>query len=110
MQEVKIQKKPAIALKPMLAAVISFLTKTKAGRFLNSFIGKQKGRKGQCTPELCETLDGKKGAACCKLGYTCPFLCETSCGIYKVRARNCRVFPANEADLKLVKNCGYRWE
>lgn len=110
MQKVKIQKKPAIALKPMLAAVISFLTKTKVGRFLNSFIGKQKGRKGQCTPELCETLDGKKGAACCKLGYTCPFLCETSCGIYKIRARNCRVFPANEADLKLVKKCGYRWE
>jgi Fe-S-cluster containining protein len=94
----------------LLEVIKEFLSKTKAGRLLNSFIGKEKGRKGQCTPELCETLDGKKGSACCKLGYTCPFLCETSCGIYNVRLKNCRVFPANEADLKLVKNCGYSWK
>ena len=93
-----------------LSRLVIFMTKTKAGRFLNSFIGKQKGRKGKCTPELCETLDGKKGSACCKLGYKCAFLCDTSCKIYKVRLKNCRVFPANEADLKLVKNCGYSWK
>jgi Fe-S-cluster containining protein len=86
------------------------LTKTKIGRLINSFFNKQKGRKGQCTPHACETLDGSKGVACCKLGFTCPFLSSTTCGIYKSRPRNCRVFPANEEDLKLVKNCGYRWE
>lgn len=86
------------------------LTKTKIGRFINSFFNKEKGRTGICKPELCETLEGEKGAACCKLGYTCQFLCETSCGIYNLRVRNCRVFPANADDLKLVKNCGYKWE
>jgi Fe-S-cluster containining protein len=87
-----------------------FLTKSKLGRLINSYINKQPGRKGACTPLLCETLDGKKGAACCKLGYVCPALRNESCGVYKIRPRNCRVFPANPDDLKLVKNCGYYWD
>ena len=90
--------------------IISILSKTKYGRLLNSFIVKPIKIKGSCTPELCETIDGVKGAACCKLGYKYPFLCNQSCGIYNVRLRNCRVFPSNEEDLKLVKNCGYRFE
>ena len=101
---------PAIFFKPMLAAAMGYLTKSKIGRFINSYINKQPNRKGNCTPDVCETLDGRRGAACCKLGYKCPALCDTACGVYKVRPRNCRVFPANEGDLKLVRNCGYRWE
>jgi Fe-S-cluster containining protein len=86
------------------------INKTKLGRFINSYRNKKPDRKGNCTPDICETLDGKKGAACCKLGYKCPFLSDTNCAVYKLRVRNCRVFPANEDDLKLVKNCGYYWE
>ena len=89
--------------------------KTKFQRLINSFTHKithkiTHERKGQCTPELCETLDGRKGSACCKLGYKCPMLNGTSCGIYKIRPRNCRSFPANKEDLKLVKNCGFYFE
>jgi Fe-S-cluster containining protein len=86
----------------------SLFSKTKIGRFINSYVSKQAGRKGSCTPDVCETLDGQKGAACCKLGYRCPALSSSdSCKAYKIRPRNCRVFPNNEDDLKLVKNCGY---
>jgi hypothetical protein len=84
---------------------------TKLGRFINSIINNRvKYRVGTCQPDQCETLDGKKGAACCNLGYTCPALTKNcDCAIYKIRLRNCRVFPANQADLKLVKNCTYKF-
>jgi Fe-S-cluster containining protein len=97
-------------IKSLLAAVMVYLTKSKMGRFTNSYINKQPDRQGSCTPELCETLDGQKGSACCKLGYRCPALCDSDCGIYEMRPRNCRVFPSNPEDLKLVKNCGYYWK
>lgn len=68
-------------------------------------------RIGICTPDLCESLDGKKGSACCKLGYTCPFLKNHGdCGIYKIRSFNCKIFPARPEDLLLVKNCGYSFK
>lgn len=87
------------------------LSKTKIGRFVNSFFYKPKTRIGECKPSQCSTLDGVVGAACCKLGYRCPALTDNhSCGIYSIRFKNCRVFPANEDDLKLVKNCGYKFE
>jgi len=87
------------------------LNKTKLGRLINSFINHRiKNRVGICEPTMCETLTGDKGAACCKLGYTCPALKgNNNCGVYKIRSRNCKVFPANEADLKLVKNCSYQF-
>lgn len=76
------------------------------GLFFNDI----KNRKGYCTPDKCETLDGKKGAACCQLGYKCPFLANTSCKIYNIRPTNCRVFPSTPDDLYKVKNCGYYWK
>jgi Fe-S-cluster containining protein len=87
------------------------LNNTKLGRFINSFTNnKVKQRIGKCEPNNCETLDGKKGAACCKLGYTCPALKQNNnCAVYNLRVRNCSVFPANEEDLKLVKNCSYKF-
>ena len=91
--------------------------KTKLGRLVNAIsmpIINQKSnekslvRDGECTPDICETLDGVKGAACCKLGYKCFALCNNNnCGIYSIRPLNCRVFPISEDDLLLVKNCGY---
>lgn len=66
-------------------------------------------RVGSCLPDQCETLDGDKGHACCKLNYRCPFLSD-SCSIYKLRPLNCRVFPQTEKDLELVKNCGYSFK
>jgi len=98
------------ANRPVAATLRRFFSKNKVGRLINSYVFKEPGRKGQCTPDKCETLDGKKGAACCKLGYTCPALCESSCRVYSVRPRNCKVFPSNREDIKLVKNCGYWWE
>ena len=83
---------------------------TKIGRFVNGFAGVPENRKGQCTPDRCETLDGKKGAACCHLDYACPLLSGTGCSIYPLRPHNCRVFPMSEDDLKLVRNCGYYFE
>ena len=42
--------------------------------------------------------------ACCKLLHLCPFLeggeGNTSCRIHWRRARNCRIFPIDERDLK----------
>lgn len=66
-------------------------------------------RVGSCKPDQCETLDGDKGHACCKLNYRCPLLTE-GCAIYKLRPLNCRVFPQVDNDLKLVKNCGYSFQ
>ncbi len=86
------------------------LSKSKLGRFINSYNNDLSNRKGFCTPDNCETLDEKKGAACCKLSYTCPALKHNECSVYSIRPRNCRVFPSNEDDLKLVKNCGYWWK
>jgi Fe-S-cluster containining protein len=84
----------------------------KFKRLINIIIsGPSKNRKGSCTPDVCETLSGEKGSACCKLGYRCPALGKKSqCSIYKVRPLNCRAFPISEDDLKLVKNCGYWFE
>ena len=83
----------------------------KVIRFVQSFQGVEKGRKGECTPDKCETLDGNKGSACCKLGFVCPCLKQDlNCRVYKLRPRNCRVFPRTRGDLKLVKNCGFHWE
>ena len=89
---------------------MSIFESNKLSRFVGSFEGVVSGRKGECNPEKCETLDGKKGAACCKLGYTCPFLQDSNCSIYTARPGNCRIFPRTPHDLKLVKNCGYYWE
>lgn len=75
--------------------------------FKGLFFNKIKQRQGKCTPTVCQTLDGRTGAACCKLGYVCPFLKESNCKIYEIRPTNCRVFPATPSDLHLVKNCGY---
>jgi Fe-S-cluster containining protein len=86
------------------------INKTKLGRFFNSFFNyKKKHRVGTCISTQCETLSGEKGNACCKLGYTCFFSKENKCSIYNLRPRNCRVFPANKEDLKLVKNCSYKF-
>lgn len=94
-----------------IAVVINFLSKSKIGRFISSYFNKQPGRIGNCTPDVCETLDGRRGSACCRLGYRCPMLADGGdCGVYNIRPRNCRVFPANEEDLKLVRNCGYRFK
>ena len=83
----------------------------KAIRFLQTFQEAEEGRKGECKPEQCETLNGDKGSACCKLGFVCPCLKKDSkCGIYKIRPPSCRTFPRTREDLKLVKNCGYYWE
>jgi Fe-S-cluster containining protein len=79
-------------------------------RLKNSFSEEKEIRTGECTPEACETLDGQKGAACCKLDGACPLLSNSSCSIYAIRPWNSRVFPKNSKDLKLVKNCGYKFE
>ena len=71
------------------------------------FFNNIKKREGKCTPTICETMDGRIGSACCKLGYTCPFLLQHNCSIYQIRPTNCCVFPSTESDLLLVKNCGY---
>jgi Fe-S-cluster containining protein len=84
--------------------------KTKIGRFINAFGKKKHIRLGTCNPNECSTIDGRKGSACCKLGYICPALRKTgNCGIYSARPINCRVFPNSPADLKLVKNCSYKF-
>jgi len=84
---------------------------TKIGRFINAVTNpKPTNRKGSCTSNICETLDGKKGGACCHLGCKCPALSNANCMVYKLRPLNCRVFPASKEDLKLVKNCGYYFE
>ncbi|MCC6275258.1 MAG: hypothetical protein IT569_05345 [Leptospiraceae bacterium] len=77
-------------------------------RFCNSFRTEtMSDRKGKCNPEKCETLDGRLGHACCRLGsFNCVFL-NKDCSVYKFRPPNCRVFPRTESDLELVKNCGY---
>jgi len=80
--------------------------KTKVGRFVNALDGVAFNRRGTCQPDQCETLDGRKGHACCHLDYKCPLL-NNGCSIYPVRPLNCRVFPKNQNDLKLVKNCSY---
>ena len=58
---------------------------------------------------------------CCKLMFTCPFLTthqdgSTSCMIHNKRPVNCRIFPADEVDLRdrdLVNpniKCGYSFK
>lgn len=85
-----------------------FSKRNKLQRFMDSFKGVQPGRMGTCTPDKCETLDGRKGAACCKVDLPCIFLSScNNCNIYNLRPRNCNVFPRTPDDLKLVKNCGY---
>ncbi len=88
----------------------NMINSTKIGRYINSFIPEQKQRFGKCTPYLCSTLNGEKWATCCKLGYRCPALAITNCQVYPMRPRNCRIFPKDENDLKLVKNCGYKFK
>jgi Fe-S-cluster containining protein len=85
------------------------LNNSKFGRFINSFIDNDiKNRFGTCQPDKCSTLDGVLGSACCKLDYKCKALANNNdCKIYNLRPRNCRVFPANQNDLKLVNNCSY---
>jgi len=85
------------------------LTQTKISRLVNSFVNILPNRKGNCTPDVCQTLNGQKKSACCKLDFRCPVLFNSTCGMYKIRPRNCRVFPANENDLTLVRHCGYHW-
>ena len=83
-------------------------------------------RQGECTPDKCETLDGKVGAACCNIvsmfeNNRCPHLqdnlkCELHNGLknatdYGFKRKNkpneCVVFPQQKSHLKCVKNCGY---
>lgn len=87
-----------------------FNNRNKIGRFLNSHVKSHDTRTGQCNPGECETLDGQKGAACCKLGIICPSLSGTNCCAYDTRPRNCIVFPHIPQDLNLVKNCGYSFD
>ena len=82
----------------------------KIGRFIKSFKGVEKNRVGTCTFNDCQSLDGTKGNACCKLDYNCPKLNDNNCTIYENRPRNCRIFPRSKQDLQLVKNCGYSFE
>lgn len=89
---------------------MSIIESSKVSRFVHSFEGVVEGRKGSCNPAFCESLDGKKGAACCKLGYTCPFLGESKCNVYALRPRNCSTFPRSPKELLLVKGCGYFWD
>ena len=86
------------------------LNLSKIGRFINSFINKKPNRQGTCKPEQCSSIDGKKGNACCRLDYKCFALSNDNCKIYNIRPRNCRSFPANPQDLKLVRNCSYFWK
>lgn len=87
------------------------MASSKLIRFVNSLKGIDNGRKGECTPDKCETLAGEKGGACCKLGCKCLMLSSKSaCTIYSVRPGNCIVFPRTPDDLKLVNNCGYYWQ
>lgn len=81
----------------------------KTARLVTIVNGTTPGRTGECTPAACETLDGRKGAACCTIGYHCPCLKEDACAMYPVRPPNCRAFPRTPEDLTLVKNCGYSW-
>lgn len=82
----------------------------KLTRLILSHLYISPNRKGSCKPTECSTLDGQKGAACCKIDYKCPFLKGLDCGIYKIRPRNCDVFPRTKQDLQLVKNCGYHFD
>lgn len=79
----------------------------KGLRLLGGVEGVDPRRVGACDPTKCSTPDGVVGAACCRLGYTCPALAGTSCGIYLLRPPNCRIFPRTPADLQLVRGCGY---
>lgn len=86
------------------------MNSTRIERFARAMFGIVPGRKGKCTPETCSTLDGKKGAACCKMNGACLFLKKNDgCNIYSHRPLNCRSFPTTPEDLKLVKECGYHW-
>lgn len=83
---------------------------SKRSRFANALAGVVPGRKGECTPDKCSTLDGVTGAACCKLPGRCFFLsAANNCNIYNLRPINCRSFPTTPDDLALVNNCGYHW-
>lgn len=83
---------------------------TRLKRFARSMFGIAPGRKGKCNPEKCSTLDGQKGAACCKMNGSCLFLkTNDNCIIYKHRPLNCRSFPTTPQDLELVNGCGYYW-
>jgi Fe-S-cluster containining protein len=85
--------------------------KTKVERFVLALIPNDREvRSGSCTPESCETLDGVKGNACCKLGGECVLLKKDACSFYALRPINCRTFPRSSDDLKLVKNCGYKFD
>ncbi|MDP7116345.1 MAG: hypothetical protein QF632_01615 [Candidatus Woesearchaeota archaeon] len=80
-------------------------------RLIETAKGVETGRKGKCIPQDCETLDGKKGGACCQLGFLCPGLKkDMACKAYRVRPPNCRLFPRAKKDLQLVKNCGFYWD
>jgi len=85
--------------------------KTKVERFVLSLIPNDQEKKvGTCTSTTCETLDGKKGNACCRLGGDCVLLKTEGCSFYSLRPINCRTFPRSSDDLKLVRNCGYSFE
>jgi len=86
------------------------MNNNKIARFFRALFIKPINRKGFCKPNECSTLSGKKGNACCSLGYVCPASKNNSCSIYKIRPINCRAFPVNKDDLKLVNNCGYYFE
>lgn len=81
-------------------------------RFFQTLQGVEEGREGKCISNECETLDRRKGSACCRLEYVCPFLKreDLKCRMYGARPSNCRIFPRTKKDLKLVKNCGYSWD
>jgi hypothetical protein len=84
---------------------------SKIERFINSFRGIEPNRIGKCNPSACQTLDGKRGAACCKIEYVCPFvLPDHQCCLYELRPINCFTFPRSEEDLKLVKYCTYSFK
>ena len=94
----------------MVLKVLNELGK-KTVRFAGIIHGLEPGRQGSCTPQQCSTLDGRKGAACCRIGYVCPCIkADHACGVYNIRPPNCRVFPRTREDLSLVSGCGYFWD
>ena len=83
-------------------------------------------RKGKCTPDKCETVNGLKGVACCYFDFAksyCAHLqgdlkCELHNGLKKattygfktdIKPDFCVSFPSSPKSLERIKNCGYYW-
>lgn len=74
-----------------------------------------KARKGYIAHQL--TLrqgECLRCARCCSIFFKCPFLVDNACKIYGVRFKQCRTFPIDGRDVKLIGKlggkCGYTFE